>query len=298
MSGARSKGRLGRGLSALIPDDILDLTDKGASEDSALRQVRIDQIRPNPEQPRLSFQVGALEDLASSIREHGVLTPLLVRRVGPTSYVLIAGERRLRAAGLAGMDQVPVWVRDDVSSREQLELALVENLQREDLDPIETATAYRRMLEEFNMTQADVARRVGKDRATVANSVRILRLPEFVLTEVRSNRISAGHAKALLPIPDTTTLRKTLREVIIKDLSVRATERLVAGLLDPKRQSKSPISASHKAASDRIERALGSRVRIEPRARGKRGKIIIEYFSPEELERLIEMLSDPSGSQG
>jgi ParB family chromosome partitioning protein len=292
MSGrSRSRGRLGRGLASLIPDDILDNADPLSAGDNALKLVRIDQIRPNPEQPRLSFQAGALEDLASSVREHGVLTPLLVRRVGPASYILIAGERRLRAAGLAGLEQIPVWVREDVSSREQLELALVENLQREDLDPIETATAYRRMLEEFSMTQAEVARRVGKDRATVANSVRLLRLPEFVLSEVRSSRISAGHAKALLPIADTSMLRKTLREVIIKDLSVRATERLVSGLLEPKRRAKPSPSAAYREVSDRLERALGSKVRVEPRARGKRGKIVIEYFSPDELERLIEHLT-------
>jgi len=292
MSGAR-RGRLGRGLSALIPDDILD-TNEPTKPDSALQQVRIDQIRPNPEQPRLSFQAGALEDLASSIREHGVLTPLLVRRVGPTSYILIAGERRLRAAGLAGLDTIPVWVRDDVSSREQLELALVENLQREDLDPIETAIAYRRMLEEFSMTQAEVAQRVGKNRATVANAVRMLQLPEFVLAEVRGGRLSAGHAKALLPIPDTATLRKTMREVIIKDLSVRATEKLVGQLLNPERRKKPEPSTAYREVSSRIEQALGSKVRIEPRARGKRGKIVIEYFSPDELERLIEHLTEPA----
>lgn len=291
MSASRSRGRLGRGLSALIPDDILDTNESRPKDDSALKQIRIDQIRPNPEQPRLSFQGGALEELATSIREHGVLTPLLVRRVGPTSYILIAGERRLRAAGLAGLDQVPVWVRDDVSTREQLELALVENLQREDLDPIETATAYRRMLEEFNMTQAEVARRVGKDRATVANSVRLLKLPEFVLTEVRSNKISAGHAKALLRVSDTASLRKALREVIIKDLSVRATERMVSRMEDPSPRKKASPSAAYQEVSDRIERSLGSKVRIEPRARGKRGKIVIEYFTPEELERLIEHLT-------
>ncbi|MFT4977404.1 MAG: ParB family chromosome partitioning protein [Myxococcota bacterium] len=291
MSGTRSRGRLGRGLSALIPDDILDTNDPISVDDTALQLVRLDQVRPNPEQPRLSFQSGALEELATSIREHGVLTPLLVRRVAPTSYILIAGERRLRAAGLAGLEQIPVWVREDVSSREQLELALVENLQREDLDPIETATAYRRMLEEFSMTQAEVARRVGKDRATVANSVRMLRLPEFVLAEVRSNRISAGHAKALLPLPDTATLRKSLREVIIKDLSVRATERMVGRILKPERRKKSEPTTAYQEVSDRLERTLGSKVRIEPRARGKRGKIVIEYFSPEELERLIEHLT-------
>ena len=288
---ARPAGRLGRGLSALIPEDILDTAEPQPQEDGALRQVRIDQIRPNPEQPRLSFEGTALNELAESVKEHGVITPLLVRRAGPTEYILIAGERRLRAAGLAGLDTVPVWIRDEVSTREQLELALVENLQREDLDPIETATAYQRMLEEFNMTQLEVSRRVGKDRATVANAIRMLRLPEFVLVAVRNNQISAGHAKALLSLPDAAVIRRCLREIIIKDLSVRATEDLVKRTINPERKKKKDEAPAFPEVSSRLEQALGSRVRIESRARGKRGKIIIEYFSHDELDRLIEHLT-------
>ena len=291
MSRGGSRRKLGRGLSALIPDDILDTAEPQPSEEGALRQVRIDQIRPNPEQPRLSFDGAALEELCRSVKEHGVITPLLVRRAGPTEYVLIAGERRLRAAGLAGLDTVPVWIRDEVSTREQLELALIENLHREDLDPIETAEAYRRMLEEFNMTQQEVATRVGKDRATVANAVRMLRLPEFVLEQVRNGKLSAGHAKAMLRLPDNPALRRCMREIIVRDLSVRATEAMVKRLTEPQPRRRKETSTAYQAATTRIEEALGSRVRIEPRARGKRGKIVIEYFSPDELDRLIEQLS-------
>lgn len=294
MSASRAPRGLGRGLSALIPDDILDSADPPQAAEGALRQVRLDQIRPNPEQPRLSFEGAALDELSSSIREHGVITPLLVRRVSPTDYVLIAGERRLRAAGLAGLETVPVWIRDDVSTREQLELALVENLHREDLDPIETAEAYQRMLEEFKMTQLEVARRVGKDRATVANAVRMLRLPEFVLVAVRNCKISAGHAKALLSLPDTGQIHRCMREITTRELSVRATEDLVKRTLNPEEKKKKKDDAvAFPEVSSRLEQALGTRVRIEPRGRGKRGRIVIEYFSHEELERLTASLASP-----
>jgi ParB family transcriptional regulator, chromosome partitioning protein len=283
-----SRSRLGRGLSALIPDDILDT--QAPADTGALQQIRIDQIRPNPEQPRLRFATSALDELAESIKLHGVLTPVLVRRISDHAYILIAGERRLRASGLAGMETIPAWVRDDVSSQAQLELALIENIQREDLDPIETATAYQRMISEFRLTQAEVARRVGKDRATVANAVRILRLPPFVLEELRAGQITAGHAKALLPLSEPTVLRKTLREVIKRDLSVRATERMVAAIIKPSRRASKPAEPAYQAATEQLTRSLNTRVRIEPRARGKRGKIVIEYFSPEELTRLVEQL--------
>lgn len=288
-------GRLGRGLSALIPDDILDNEDPANNPDapSALQMVRIDHIRPNPAQPRMVFSAVALEELSSSIREHGILTPLLVRRVGPNAYVLIAGERRLRAAGLAGLEEVPTWIRDDVSTREQLELALVENLQREDLDAIETAIAYRRMIEEFDMTQAEVAQRVGKDRATVANAVRLLRLPEFILAAIRNNDISAGHAKAMLSIPDEKTLRRVLQEIIQKGLSVRATEQLVKELTAPDKRKtpRKKKAAAYPEVEASLTQQLGTRVRIESRRRGKQGKIVIEYASAEELQRLIDHLS-------
>lgn len=280
---------LGRGLAALIPSDILgapaDSTNRGA-----LRMIPLDRIAPNPEQPRIVFKGAALEELAESIREHGILTPLLVRRIENGSYVLIAGERRLRASGLAGMLEVPCWVREDVGSREQLELALVENIQREDLDPIETAESYRRLCEEFGMTQEAVARRVGKDRATVANAIRLLRLPDFALAELRVGRISAGHAKALLGLPDDDLLRTVLREVVKDDLSVRATEQRVKAVLAPRRRVASPTAPRFPHLEERIGRTLGSRVKIETRPRGGKGRIVIEYFDEDELDRLVQRL--------
>ncbi|RME20789.1 MAG: ParB/RepB/Spo0J family partition protein [Deltaproteobacteria bacterium] len=285
-----SRKPLGRGLSALIPHDILDAP-AGNQSRGALRMIRIDRIIPNPEQPRIWFSGPALEELAESIREHGVLTPLLVRRSDRGEYVLVAGERRLRASGLAGLEEVPCWVRDDVGSKEQLELALVENIQREDLDPIETAQSYRRLCEDFGMTQEQVARRVGKDRATVANAIRLLRLPDFALTELRAGRITAGHAKALLALPEDDMIQAVLREIIAEDLSVRATERKVKAIMAPRRKRSRPTPPSYPRQSDDLTRHLGTRVRIEARARGDRGRIVIEYHSAEELDSLVRRLA-------
>lgn len=285
-----SRPSLGRGLSALIPSDILDAP-TGGEQRGALRMIRIDRVKANPEQPRIWFSGPALEELAESIREHGVLTPLLVRRSDAGEFILVAGERRLRASGLAGLEEVPCWVREDVGSKEQLELALVENIQREDLDPIETAESYRRLCEDFGMTQEQVARRVGKDRATVANAIRLLRLPDFALTELRAGRISAGHAKALLSLPEDEMIRAVLREVIAQDLSVRATERKVKAIMAPRRKRTRTAAPTYPHQAETLTRSLGTRVKIEARARGNRGRIVIEYFSEEELDRLVQHLA-------
>lgn len=287
--------RLGRGLAAIIPDDIREAPTPRArkSDREILRRIPLDQIRPNPEQPRLTFHGAALEQLAESIREHGVITPLLVRKDDRGhGYILIAGERRLRASGLAGMEDVPCWVRDSMSDEEQLLLALVENIQREDLDAIETAESYRRLVETFGLTQAQVAERVGKDRATVANAIRLLRLPTFAIEALRSGEISAGHGKALLALPDDATLRRVLRQVIDESLSVRATERLVSRIVRPKgRAPSNAITAAMQRFADQLTRSLGSRVKIERRARSQKGRIVIEYSSKDELNRLMESLA-------
>ena len=294
-----SRPRLGRGLAALIPSDILDAPGRGLptrmESRGALRMVPLDQVRPNPEQPRLRFNAKELESLASSIAEHGVITPLLVRCAEDGGYILIAGERRLRASGLAGMEEVPVWVHDNVSSRKQLMLALVENIQREDLDPLETAAAYQRLIDEFGLTQAQVAGRVGKDRTTIANAVRLLKLPDYCTVELRAGTISAGHAKALLALPDEPRLRKALASVVNDGLSVRATERLVTKLLKPRRQSKR-LSPIYRHAIALLTQTLGTKVRIEPKARGGKGSIVIDYYSQEDLTRLVDWLARTEGS--
>ena len=290
-----SRPRLGRGLAALIPQDILETPGRPekisvSTNRGALRMVPLDQIRPNPEQPRLRFNAAELENLASSIAEHGVITPLLVRSAENGGYILIAGERRLRASGLAGLDEVPVWVHDQVTSRQQLLLALVENIQREDLDPLETAVAYQRLIEEFSLTQAEVAKRVGKDRTTVANALRLLKLPDYVVEELRAGVISAGHAKALLSLTDDNRMRKALSEVVTKELSVRATERLVQKLLQ-NRRSKAPQPAAYRHAAALLTSTLSTKVRIEPKARGDKGRIVIDYYSKEDLTRLVDWLA-------
>ena len=290
-----TQSRLGRGLAALIPSDILESPGRPAKiavtgERGALRMVPLDQVRPNPEQPRMRFNANELESLASSISEHGVITPLLVRADEGGGYILIAGERRLRASGLAGLEEVPVWVHDSLSSSAQLLLALVENIQREDLDALETALAYQRLIEDFNLTQGEVARRVGKDRTTVANAIRLLRLPEFALTELRAGTISAGHAKALLSLTDDSLMRKALAEIVAKELSVRGAERLVQRMMSGRRPTNGKPSA-YRHASALLTSTLGTKVQIETKARGDKGRIVIDFHSKEDLTRLVDWLT-------
>lgn len=283
-----SRSRLGKGLSAIIPDDTFAASSSGGREDRP-RTLPIEDVQPNPEQPREVFSSEELEALAASIRVHGVLSPLVVRK-DEGRYVLIAGERRLRASALAGLREVPVVVRDAPTAKEQLELALIENLQRADLDPIEAARGYARLVDEWGLTQDQVAERVGKDRATVANAIRLLRLPEFALEALRSEHISAGHARALLPlvgVPDV--LRQTLREVVSKSLSVRATERLVRQRRPdaaPDLRSPTPApSAAHDRVAQEIAQALQAEVKVTPGRKG--GRITIRYGSDEDLDRLL-----------
>ena len=294
MSKTQSRG-LGRGLASLIPDSALDL-DELPAERAALRMVPLDEVRPNPEQPRTVFDTEELASLAESIRAHGVLMPLVVRR-HEGRYVLIAGERRLRAAGLAGLSEVPVILREAEEKSVQLELALIENLQRVDLDPVESAMGFQRLMDEYGYTQEEVAVRVGKDRSTVANAVRLLKLPEFVLDVLREGRIRAGHARALLPLADENELRRCLAQVLAQRMSVRATERMVARLVkqrvvrgrDPKSRQRT-LDYATKLLQD----ALRTSVAIKPLRKGG-GRIVIDYADGEELERLITHLRTEEG---
>ncbi len=255
-------------------------------------RVPLSMVQPNPEQPRRSFDPAALAELADSIREHGVLSPLLVLRSERGGYQLIAGERRLRASGLAGLTEVPVLVQGDMAPEVQLELALVENLQRQDLDPVEEARGYSRLQLDYGYTQERIAQRVGKERSTVANLLRLLRLPDRVLELVSSGRLSTGHAKALLPLEDDHTLAAVVSQVLSRELSVRATEQLVRSQTSARRASAKarPSDRAVKAVSDLLTRELQTGVDLKPRARGEGGKIVIEYYSGEELERLIKVL--------
>jgi ParB family chromosome partitioning protein len=279
---------LGKGLSALIPD---------APEPprSGPIEVDIDLLAPNQQQPRLNMDDAKLEELAASIKTNGIIQPILVRRTGNT-YRIIAGERRWRAAQKAGLQRVPVVVRDVADGDKQLlELALIENLQREGLNPIDEALAYQRLADEFTLTQEQIAAAVGKDRSSVANFMRLLKLPEEVRADLAAGALSTGHARALLALPDATAQRHGAREAISRRLSVRETEALVKKLSSPKSRATSaaaPAATSDvhtRAAEDRMRFALGTKVRINRRGSG--GRIEIEFASEDELNRIFEAIT-------
>ena len=280
------KQALGRGLSALLPgrDDV--------PRGTFAREVEIDRLVPGRFQPRRDFAAGTLEELAASIKEQGIVQPIVVVARGE-KYEIVAGERRWRAAAQAGLDRVPVVVRERGSDKEMLEVALVENLQREDLNPLEAAAAYARLKEEFHLTQEDVARRVGKDRATVANALRILKLPASVREKIREGSLSAGHAKALAALSSADDQERLAEEVLRRALSVRQTEKRAAsfgaeGKVVRERRSD-PFTRD---AEEKLSRRLKSRVRIVRRRRG--GKIEIAFGSEDELIGLFERLSGKS----
>jgi ParB family chromosome partitioning protein len=253
------------------------------------RSVPIDQIAPNPWQPRIHFDEAKLLEMAESIREHGIVEPLVVRpREG--GFELIAGERRLRAARLAGLETVPAVVRE-MDDREALEITLIENLQREDLSALEEAAAYVRLVEEFGATQEDVARRVGRSRPAVANTIRLLQLPEAVREEMRSGRLSAGHARALLALDSPVEQTAMARDAIRLGLSVRQLEARIRSRMQPSARKRVSRDLHVADVEKQLMRTLGTRVRLH--TRGQKGRIVIEFYSPGELERLLERLRRP-----
>ena len=285
---------LGRGLSALIPD-VPEPTPVSEGTVGPPTEVDLDLLRPNEEQPRSDMDDTRLDELARSIGTSGVIQPILVRPLSEGTYEIVAGERRWRAAQRAGLMQVPVIVKD-IPLEKRLEIALVENIQRENLNPIEEARAYRRLADQFQLTQAEIATAVGKDRATVANYQRLLTLPAEVQASVAGGALSMGHARALVSLPDQASQRRVARDVRARDLSVRETEALVKKLLTP--SAPPSVSAEPdvhtRAAEERLRLALGTRVRISRARRG--GRIEIQFASEEELQRLYEQLTvHPSG---
>lgn len=278
--GARGKGRraLGRGLDALIPP----------APQTGLQEVGIERIEPNPDQPRQRFDEAALQELAGSIREHGLVQPLVVSRVGDDRYRLIVGERRWRAARLAGLERVPVVVKD-ASDRQTLELALVENVQRADLNPLEEAAAYQRLLTDFGLTQQQVAQHVGRSRVAVANTLRLLALPETLKRAVVEERITEGHARAILSLPDQQAQLAVLERVEREGLTVRQTEELVRRLIESRQpRTVRERSADLEALEDELRRSLGTKVTLQQSKRG--GRIVIEYFSDDEFQDLYDRL--------
>ncbi len=277
----RNRTALGKGLGALIPEAPLTPGDGG--------ELAVALIDANPEQPRTHFDEAALEELSASLERHGVLQPVLVRAMPDGRYRLVAGERRLRAARMAGLEMIPAVVRD-VDEQTGLELALVENLQREDLDPIDEARAFEALMEVGSLAQTDVAERVGKDRSTVANALRLLDLPVEVQEMLSAGALTAGHGRAILALSTGDERRGLADRVVKRGLSVRETEVLARGVRPRRRTVRARRTADPvlKDYEERLQRALGTNVRVE--RIGHEGSIRIEYYSTEELERLMEML--------
>lgn len=282
------KKGLGRGLSALIPAAEPKAEPRG---ESSTLEVAVDRITPSPFQPRRTFDEGKIEELAASIRNQGIIQPLVVRPKGD-NFELIAGERRWRAALKAGLTRVPVVVRN-ADDHEALQLALVENLQREDLNPIEEANGYKRLQEEFQWSQEEMAERVGKSRPAIANSIRLLGLPAEVQQEVSAGNLPAGQARALLGLHTEPLILSACREIIAKGLSTRETEKMVRHLLmGRKRRRPVPlIDPDLKSIVEDLQRSLGTRVRLLPKARSAKGKIEIEYYTLADLERIIQTIT-------
>jgi ParB family transcriptional regulator, chromosome partitioning protein len=286
---------LGKGLSALIPDAPAAPSGGGALD------VEIDRLLPNDYQPRMQVDDARLNDLAASIKANGIIQPILVRRTGD-SYSIIAGERRWRAARLAGLTRVPVIVKEIAGApapHRLLELALIENIQREDLNPIDEAKAYRRLADEFKLTQETMAAAVGKDRATVANMLRLLKLPFEIQNDLAAGALSMGHARALLALPSETVQLRAAREVKTRGLSVRETEALVKAALEGREigaptprppHAPTPPDVHTRAAEEKLRIELGTRVRIM--RKGKGGRIEIAFTSEDELIRLFERLTE------
>ncbi|MDP3110479.1 MAG: ParB/RepB/Spo0J family partition protein [Thermodesulfovibrionales bacterium] len=277
------KTALGKGLEALIPE-------KGEE----LLYLEINRIFPGGEQPRKTFKDSSLKELAVSIKEKGVLQPVIVSRLGDGSFRLVAGERRWRASQLAGLKKIPAIVKN-VASRDALEIALIENIQREDLNPVETAEAFNKLLKDFNLTQEELSEKVGKERATVANYLRLLKLPEEIKSLISDGSLSMGHARAVLSIEGRAHQIEAVRKIITKGLSVREAEALVKNIslagtkkLKGHKAHKTPEIAS---LEDKLIKSLGTKVRIHHKGK-KGGKIEIEYYSLDELDRLLEILMD------
>lgn len=277
--------RLGRGLGTLL----------GASNPENPAEIETGRIRPNPHQPRREFEEGVLRELSDSLRRHGMLQPVVVRKVG-NDFQLISGERRWRAAQLAGLTQIPAMIREAVSEDQMLELALVENLQRQDLDPIERAEGFRSLMSRLSLTQDQVAERMGLKRATIANHLRLLDLPEPVKDALGADLIQMGHAKALAGISRTQDILRLLEEAVRKSLSVREVEERVrhiesaAKLTDRKPPASKVKDAWTQTLSRRLSDELGTKVAVHS-GRNYQGRIVIEYFSREELDRLVDRLA-------
>ncbi len=304
-----SKKVLGRGLGAFFPDYRQDEPeDKGRNIEETKTVISLDpaervnvvlnipvtDIRPNPHQPRTDFKEEALEQLASSIRKHGLIQPVTVRYLGQKRFELISGERRLRATKMAGISEIPAYIRE-ANDEDIISFALIENIQREDLNPLEIALGYQRLIDECNYTQSEVAEKVGKNRTTVTNILRLLQLPDFLQAAIRDESITSGHARSLINIKKEIDQRKILKIILSKSLSVRQTEELVKSFEKKNEQNTSVKKmAEHDPVLEDLSKKLrakfSTRVNIKRKARG--GEIKIEYYSDDDLERLIQLFDE------
>lgn len=303
-----SKKVLGRGLGAFFPE--YDEGGEGRESTPATKtavpiepaervnvvlDIPVQHIRPNPHQPRTDFKEEALEELASSIKKHGLIQPITVRYLGEKRFELISGERRLRATKLAGIDEIPAYIRE-ANDEQLIAFALIENIQREQLNPLEISLGYQRLIDECGYTQGEVAERVGKNRTTVTNMLRLLQLPDFIQAALRDESISTGHARALINLKKEVDQRKILKLIVSKSLSVRQTEDLVKSFEKKNEQAPSKTSGSSaqnpflNEISKRLRTKLSTRVNIKPK--GKGGEIKIEYYSDDDLERLMQIFDE------
>lgn len=280
-----TKKGLGKGLGALIPMIEEEIDKKN------IQEIDIDEIKPNENQPRKAFDEEKIKELASSIKEHGVLQPVILRKT-KNGYELVAGERRWRAAKLAGVRKIPAVVKN-LTDVEVMQISLIENLQREDLTPLEEAMAYKRLMEEFGMTQEELASRIGKSRSQIANMVRLLNLEREIQEMISQGKITAGHARALLSVEDPKERMKIAKKIAVENISVRETEELAKTLSiksgkRAKKNQEEEINPALIHVTEQLQRALGTKVRIKGSER--RGKIEIDFYSEDELERILEVI--------
>lgn len=284
----KKTNRLGRGLNALIPET----SNATPDEDASLKEIEVYLIRPNPYQPRLEFNPIALQELKASIEEKGVIQPITVRRVDD-HYELISGERRLRAVTEIGLDKVPCYIRQIETKEEMLELAIIENVQREHLNAIEQAQAYQRLIDECNLTQDDVAKKIGKDRSTITNIIRLLKLPKIIQDSVKVNEISMGHARSLLAVNNEKIQKSIWKKILNDSLSVRNVEKLIKETQEKskiKKKESPRRSVFVQKVEEKLREKLGTKVMIRPKREG--GVIEVEFYSPEDLSRLAELFEN------
>jgi ParB family transcriptional regulator, chromosome partitioning protein len=297
----QKKSVLGRGLNALIPKNTrmeVNVRDGSVGSDTGeigiIASIDIAKIQPNPFQPRTDFDQESLSELTHSIQAKGVIQPITVRRID-TGYQIISGERRLRATQAARLRQIPAYIIAVETDEEMLELALIENIQREYLNPMEIANAYQRLIDECHMTQDEIAKRVGKDRSTVTNFIRLLKLPAKIQDGLRKDKISMGHARALIALPNERIQLRLYEKIIDGGLSVRKVEDIARAAQQPKKKSgphkeNNSVSASIQSLEERLRQALGTKVKVKTKGSG-RGEIIVEYYSLDDFDRLMDLFT-------